>query len=79
MQYILSKHAQVQMKLRKVTEAEVVFTLGNYLTTYPAHHGGTTIVAYFNDKTRLKVWLANATPLQEPFFVKSVGRREFHV
>lgn len=79
MRYILSKHAREQMKLRRVTEEEIIFTLRNYLTTYPTVYGGTTLIAYFTDGTRLKVWLANTQPLEEPFFIKSVGMREVHV
>ncbi len=76
MQFILSRHAKVRMSERRVTIEEVEYTLRNFLTTYPSLLGGTTLVAYFENHQRLKVWVANVVPLQEPFFVKSVGRRE---
>jgi hypothetical protein len=76
MQFILSRHAKVRMSERGVTIEEVEYTLRNFLMTYPSLLGGTTLVAYFENNQRLKVWVANVVPLQEPFFVKSVGRRE---
>ena len=76
MQFILSKHAKARMNERRVTIEEVEYTLRNFLMTYPSLLGGTTLVAYFENYQRLKVWVANVVPLQEPFFVKSVGRRE---
>jgi hypothetical protein len=76
MDYMLSRHAKVRMSERSVTIEEVEYTLRNFLMTYPSLLGGTTLVAYFENYQRLKVWVANVVPLQEPFFVKSVGRRE---
>jgi hypothetical protein len=76
MDYTLSRHAKARMKERRVTIKEVEYTLRNFLMTYPSLLGGTTLVAYFENYQRLKVWVANVIPLQEPFFVKSVGRRE---
>jgi hypothetical protein len=76
MQFILSRHAKVRMSERGVTIEEVEYTLRNFLMTYPSLLGGTTLVAYFENNQLLKVWVANVVPLQEPFFVKSVGRRE---
>jgi hypothetical protein len=67
---------QGALKKRRVTIEEVEYTLRNFLMTYPSLLGGTTLVAYFENYQRLKVWVANVVPLQEPFFVKSVGRRE---
>ncbi len=76
MQFILSKHAKVRMSERRVTIEEVEYTLHNFLMTYPSFLGGTTLAAYFENYRRLQVWVAHLVPLQEPFFVKSVGRRE---
>ncbi len=71
----LSSH-QGALKKRRVTIEEVEYTLRNFLMTYPSFLGGTTLAAYFENYQRMKVWVAHLVPLQEPFFVKSVGRRE---
>lgn len=79
MDYVLSRHAKMRMKERRVTIGELEYTLRNYRMTYPSQLGGTTLVAFFENFQKLKVWIANVAPIQEPFFVKSVGRRESYV
>ncbi len=67
---------QGREKERRVAMEEVEYALRNFLMTYPSFLGGTTSAAYFENYQRLQVWVAHLVPLQEPFFVKSVGRRE---
>jgi hypothetical protein len=77
--FIYSQHAREQMRLRRVTEEEIIYVLQRFSLTYPAHHGGTSLIAYFPDRSQLKIWVANALPLHEPIFIKSVGRRKLNV
>ena len=67
------------MQLRRVTEEEILYVLFRYSMTYPSHNGGTSLLAYFPDGSQLKIWVANALPIAEPIFIKSVGRRTGNV
>ena len=78
MDFIYSQHAREQMQLRAVTEEEILYVLQHFSLTYPAHDGGTSLIAYFPDKSQLKIWVANGLPLEEPIFIKSVGRRKLN-
>lgn len=66
------------MSLRRVTEEEILHVLFRYSVTYPAHNGGTSLLAFFPDGSHLKIWVANSMPIKEPIFIKSVGRRTWN-
>ncbi|WP_150121992.1 DUF4258 domain-containing protein [Candidatus Planktophila sulfonica] len=79
MDFIYSRHARRQMLERRVTEEEINYVLHRYSLTYPADKGGTSLFAELPDGRKLVVWLANSRPLNKPFFIKSVARRDRHV
>lgn len=78
MDYKYTRHAREQMESRRVTEDEIVYVLQRFSLTYPAHDGGTSLIAYFEDGSHLKIWVVNRLPLQEPVIIKSVGRRKWN-
>jgi uncharacterized protein YuzE len=62
MDYKYTRHAREQMESRRVTEEEIVYVLQRFSLTYPAHDGGTSLIAYFEDGSHLKIWVVNRLP-----------------
>ena len=75
MEYVITDHARAKMRLRGVTEEEVVYVIHNYSTTYPADNSGTTLFGVLADGSSVRLWVAGGLPLQEPVIIKSVVGR----
>jgi hypothetical protein len=76
MDYIITNHARAQMRLRGITESDVIYILRLHTVTYPANNGGTTLQGVLLNGEIVRIWVANGLPLAEPIIIKSLVGEE---
>ena len=72
MDYIITNHARAQMKLRGITESDVIYILQSHRVTYPANNGGTTLQGVLLTGEIVRIWVVNSLPFEEPIIIKSL-------
>jgi hypothetical protein len=75
MQYILTRHAQIQSVQRNVSEEEIIFTLRNFHITVPGNNGGTGLFAHMPNGDTVILWIVGELPLIEPVIIKTTVKR----